>query len=228
MNNRDKGPGFRVEASTDEEVDVYVYDAIGAWYGVDPAAFVKEISGHNGKTMHLRINSPGGDVFDARAMVTAIQQRKGKTVSHIDGLAASAASYLAIAADEVEMSDGAFFMVHNAWTLAMGNRHELREVADLLDKVDASLVKDYRAKTGADEDQVRAWMDAETWFSAEEASTAGFIDRIAEKVKADARVDWDLSAYDKTPAALLAQKPEAPKFDRAKAERRLRLIELSA
>ena len=217
---------LRIE-SKDDEATIYVYDAIGGWYGgVDAQQFVKDLGSLKAKTIHLRINSPGGDVFDARAMVTAVREHSAKVVAHIDGVAASAASYLALAADEVRMSDGAFFMIHNAWGVSVGNKADMREMADLLDKVDASIVAEYQRKTGKTADEIAAWMDAETWFTAAEAKAAGFVDEVVsdgQKAKASA---FNLAAYAKAPKALTEPPaPAAPLFDRAAAERRFRLLE---
>jgi len=157
-----------------------LYDAIGCC-GLNAEDFAKELKALKAKTINLRINSPGGDVFAARAMVAAIRdvRASGRSViAHIDGLAASAATYVAIAADEVRAEPGSFFMIHNAWGLAIGNADELRETAALLDKVDDTIVADYAKKTGKTDDQIRSWMAAETWFTAEEAQAEGFIDSV--------------------------------------------------
>src|SRR5690606_23555112 len=103
---------------------VWLYDVIGAdaWGGISASQFVQDVARIQAPVIHLRINSPGGDVFDARAMVTALREHPARIVAHIDGLAASAASYIALAADDVQMSDGAFLMIHNAWGIVLGNR----------------------------------------------------------------------------------------------------------
>src|SRR5690606_18616282 len=131
---------------------IWLYDVIGAdaWGGVDAARFAQDVAAISAPVIHLRINSPGGDVFDARAMVTALREHPARIVAHIDGLAASAASYVALAADEVEISDGAFLMIHNAWGVVLGNRHDLLEMALTLEKVDASIAADYQRKSGQD------------------------------------------------------------------------------
>lgn len=157
-------------------------------------------------------------------MATAIAAHKGRVTAYIDGLAASAATYVALAAAEVVMAPGSFFMIHNAWTLAMGNADELDETAALLRKVDDSIVDDYRRKTGADVEQVRDWMKAETWFNADEALANGFVDRLAGQ-QASAGNHWNLAAYNNTPAALLNRQSDSPGYDRARAERRLALLE---
>lgn len=213
------GPhNFRAEVA-DDEASVYLYDPIGDWYGLSATDFVQEINGMDVSTIHLRINSPGGDVFDARAMQVGLKQHKAKVIAHIDGVAASAATYIAMAADEVEMAEGAFFMIHNAWTLMYGNAIEMREQADLLDKIDGSIVTDYRKKTGQSDEQIKEWMAAETWFTADEALEHGFVDRIYEGKDVD---NFDLSAYSNAP------KKPAPVFDRAELERRLTLVDIGA
>lgn len=229
--NAGKGAGFRVEQK-DNEATVYVYDVIGGWYGgVDAELFARTLAGITASTIHLRINSPGGDVFDARAMVTALRNHHATVIAYVDGLAASAASYLMLAGSSVQMAEGSFVMIHNAWGLVMGNKHDLRETADLLDKIDASIVADYSRKAGGDT-QWAALMDAETWFDASEAKAIGLVDVVTgtDDKPADANAKaWNLSAFDKAPAALLAT-PTAnePVFDRARAERRLMLLERTA
>lgn len=196
-----QGRGARIEAKADgDEATLYLYDAIDSWFGIDAQAFVKEINGIKAKTIHLRINSPGGAVFDAQAIYTALSQHPAKVISHIDGLAASSASFIALAGDEIEISEGAFYMIHRCWGLAVGNSDDMLAYAELLEKVDTSVVSIYQRKSGATEEQVKDWMKAETWFTAQEAINAGFVDRIYEGKKADNR--FDLSAFDNTPEPL--------------------------
>lgn len=237
---RDNAAGERkplnlVRAEGTEEATLYIYDVIDAWWGVSALQIAPVIAALDpNTTLHVRVNSPGGDVFEGRAIRTAIKQFKGKTIGHVDGLAASAATTIVDACDEVEISEGGMYMIHNGWTYAMGNKHEMRKNADLLDKVDAAIVADYARRTGADSKQLIDWMDAETWFSAEEAVAHGFANRLAtlpEKAAAENR-SWNLTAYDKTPKALLEPSPPAanePDYAamRAHAERRLRISQLA-
>ncbi|EEG10293.1 head maturation protease, ClpP-related [Pseudogulbenkiania ferrooxidans] len=218
------GSGYRVANSAGEEATVYLYDAIGGWWGITAADFVKDLAAITAPTIRLHINSPGGDVFDARAMATAIRNHPSKVVAQIDGLAASAATYVALSADEVEIADGGFFMIHRAWTLAMGNAGELRDTANLLDKIDASISADYQRKTGESAEQIDAWMGAETWFTAQEALDHGFVDRIG--ASANVENHWNLSAYAKAPKALTERQPVSESvFDHAAMERRLGMLE---
>lgn len=193
----------------DKSATIFIYDVIDAWYGISAEQIGKTIMGLDpDTTLHLRINSPGGDVFEGRAIRTHIAQFAGKTVAHIDGLAASAATTVADGADEVEIVEGGFFMIHNGWTLAMGDKNEFRKNADLLDKVDVAIAADYSRRTGVGTEQLAAWMNAETWFSADEAVKNGFATRTAAEpskgsVSQNSRKRWNLAAYDKAPQALL-------------------------
>ena len=200
-NARAEGPAaIRMDASA-TEVHVYINDVIDSYWGASAAGLITALAGQQDKTVHMHINSPGGDVFEARAMAAAVVAHPGKVVAHIDGICASAATYLALAASEVRMTDGGLFMVHNSWTLAYGNKAELRSTADLLDKIDGTIIADYARKTGASNEQVVAWMDATSWFTAQEALDAKFIDAIDPNTKQDGgkQAQWNLSAYPNAP-----------------------------
>jgi ATP-dependent Clp protease protease subunit len=227
--NARPGPAAFRAAVKDDEATIYVYDAIGGWWGgVDAQEFVKELAGIKAGTIHLRINSPGGDVFDARAMQTALRQHKAKVIAHIDGLAASAATFLAMGADEIEMAEGGFWMIHNAWGFTIGNVNDHLEAAAMLEKVDGTIRADYSRKTGKPDDEVRALMDAETWMTAAEAKEAGFVDRV---YAAEAPEDkFNLAAYDNAPDPLVGKETDEDKWQalaarlRAATDRRMQLV----
>ena len=209
-NARAEGPApIRMDA-TASDAHIYVNDVIDSYWGASAAALINSLVEATGKTVHLHINSPGGDVFEARAMAAAVVAFQGDVITHIDGVCASAATYLALAGNEVRMTDGGLFMVHNSWTLAYGNKTELRSTADLLDKIDSTIISDYMRKTGASQDQVAAWMDATTWFTAQEALAAKFIDVIdANSKHADStQARWNLSAYPNAPEQPPTPAPE--------------------
>lgn len=216
---------IRAEVKGDEAT-VYLHGVIGGYWGeIDATEFAKTLSDINAATIHLRINSPGGDVMDARAMMTAIRQHPANVIAHVDGMAASAATGICTACNEVEISNGAFYMIHNAWTVAVGNKADMRTSADILDKIDAGLVGDYTARTGKSAEQVTAWMDAETWFTAAEAVDNGFADRVVDVGGKDAaRNQWDLSAYANAPKAEPANAAPDPSAHFAAMDRRLRLL----
>lgn len=192
------------------EPTLFIYDIISADWGVSATSVIAALAEiGDAKTLHVRINSPGGDVFEARAIIEAIKRFEGKTIAHIDSLAASAATSIALAADEIEMSDGAFFMIHNASGMAWGDKKALRERADLLEKVEGVIVAEYVAVTGKDAEQIAQWMDAETWFTAAEAIESGFVDRLSQ-TSAKVKNTWNLAAFSKAPQALLNQEADAP------------------
>lgn len=217
---------MKVQLHDTNEATVYVYDVIDDWWGIDAESFVREVNDLNVQTLNVRINSPGGDVFTARAMQTALQQHTADVVVHIDGLAASAATFLAMAANEVRISSGAFFMIHKGWSFFMGNADDLRTQATLLDAIDAGIAADYVNRSGLNEEQVLAMMSEETWMSAQQAVDHGFADQIAHVITDDTIEDrtFDLSAYEHPPEAYLTPETPNPSALRAHLERRLALI----
>jgi ATP-dependent Clp protease protease subunit len=218
---------FRIENAGGDEATVYIYDVIGDWFGgVNAKEFAKDLDALKAKTIHVRINSPGGDVFDGRAIASALQRHSAKVVAHIDGMAASSASWIALAADEVLIAPGAFFMIHNSWTMTVGDKRDMTEASRLLEQIDATFVSDYVARTKNSEQQIREWMDAETWFEAADAVKHGFAHAIEESAKKSSNA-WDLAAYKNPPKALTAEPAADPElqFDRAALERRLALLE---
>lgn len=210
IDNRKKG-FFKSEAvassGNSDEVTIYLYDMIvsddatAEWYGgVSPQAFVKALANVTAKTIHLRINSPGGDVFAARSIEQALREHPSNVIAHIDGVAASAASFLAMAANEIVMNEGAFIMIHKASTLAYGNSDSLLETANLLNKIDESLINTYAKRSGKGIEAISQWMSDETWFSAEDAIAEGFADRIHDG-STPVKNEWDMSAYKNSPIA---------------------------
>jgi len=237
-NRKVPGREFTVRAMEDDEAEILMYDAIvdsaleaEYWGGVAPEPFVAQLREITAGTIHLRINSPGGSVFGARAIETALREHKARVVVHIDGLAASAATFIAMAGDEVVMSKGSMFMIHNAWTFAYGNAAELKNTAALLDKIDGTLVATYADRTGQKPEQVANWMAAETWFTADEAVKYGFADKLAEaETKTGAKASaWSLKAYLNAPAPP-APEPEpalpaaATEEHRERQQQRMRLL----
>jgi ATP-dependent protease ClpP protease subunit len=216
-------PQSRIVFSEGKPPEIYIYDTIVAdeetaqwWGGVSAEALVPAIRAIKADTVHLRINSPGGDVFAAQAICQAIRDTGAKVIAHIDGYAASAATVIATAADEVEIAPGAFYMIHNAWTWAMGNANDLTATAALLGKIDSTLAAQYSAKSGMAAADVRAAMDAETWYTADEAVAAGLVDRVAAGQKAQAT--WNMSAYARAPKV----EPPKDETDAASDEHRAR------
>jgi ATP-dependent Clp protease protease subunit len=217
-------PSIRADASGDV-AHVYVYDVIDGYWGASATALVEALNAVRGKPVSLHINSPGGDVFEARAMVAALRAHDQPITAYVDGLAASSASWLALAASAVHIQDGGMFMVHNSWSWTWGNKHELRTTADLLDKIDGTIAQDYTRKTGADNATVVAWMDNETWFTAQEALEAKLVDHIiTQPTQADGAGSnrWNLAAYSNAPKPPKPPEP-SPQDVAAQAERQQRL-----
>ena len=206
------------QAKGSDEATIYLYDMVVAtsveseyWGGVSAQDLVPQIRALKAKTIHVHINSPGGDVFAAQAIGTTLKQTGARTIAHIDGYAASAATDISCACDEVEIAPGAMYMIHNAWTFAFGNRHDLADTMALLEKVDANLADKYKSFTKGDREQIVQWMDAETWFTADEAIAAGFATRLAEEKAIES--SWNLSAYGKAPKAIYAPPKAEEKTD---------------
>jgi ATP-dependent Clp endopeptidase proteolytic subunit ClpP len=169
--------------------EVLIYDEIGA-YGVTAKGFLAELGAlPDDGAIDLRLNSPGGSVFDAVAIYNALKRHVGEITVWIDGIAASAASYIAMAGDTIVMPENAFLMIHDPSGLVMGTAEDMRATAEALDKVKGSLIQGYAGKSGKADDEVATLMAAETWLDAKDALDFGFIDRIAEPVKLAASFD---------------------------------------
>ncbi len=198
-----------VRNAATSEADVMLYDEIGFW-GIEAKSFVSDLMALDVVTINLHVNSPGGNVFDGLAIANALRAHSARVVTHIDGLAASIASIIALAGDEVRIADNAFLMIHDPFTVVVGNATEMRDTADLLDKIGGSLVNEYVKKTGLGVDAIKQYMADETWFTAEDAVDLGFADTIIGA--SDAQAAFDLSIYAHAPAALVASAtPATPK-----------------
>lgn len=161
--------------------ELYIYDVIGEGFwesGVTDKSVRDELKAMKaGDPLSVRINSPGGSVSHAVAIKTMIEQWKGPVSIQIDGLAASAASFIAMArnASEVTVADGSLFMIHNPWTGVIGDAKTIRKEADVLDKLGGDLAKAYADRTGIDAAQLAQMMDDETWLTADEAVAMKFV-----------------------------------------------------
>lgn len=202
----------RTGAHRAEGNTIWIYDFIvgsesdAEWFGgVSAEAVAKMLAGMSGP-VDMRIDSPGGDVFGGRSMAQAIREYPDQVTVHIDGLAASIASIIAIAGDRIIMAPGAMMMIHKAWMIAIGNSDELMTSAGLLEKIDGTLAQTYATKAGGEAEDWLASMTDESWYTAEEAVAAGLADEIAkDKKAASAQAQWDLSAFDKAPAPTRAR-----------------------
>lgn len=199
---------IKAAASGDDHVEIDIYGDIGAsWWGdsVTAAQFVKDLREVTAANITVRINSYGGSVVDGIAIYNAIKRHSAKVTVSIDGLAASIASLIAMAGDEVEIADNAMIMVHAPWGGAYGNATELRAYADLLDTWAQAMSGSYAAKTGKTKDEILALLtDGEDhWYSAQDALDFGLVDRIVDAVPVTARFDG-LNRFVSLPAAAAA------------------------
>ena len=224
LNNRSLfKPRARVKGSEKiqdkaDEATVYIYDEI-SWYGIQAETFIKDFNNLTEKTIHLRFNSPGGSVFDGTAMFNTIKNHKSRTIAHIDGLAASISSIVALAADEVRMSENAFMMIHDPWSMVVGSADDMRDEADLLDKVGGTIATTYINKTGKTDEEIKNLMAAETWMTADEALEMGFIDAIDKEERKEKATLFDLSVYANVPDQLIEGKTAPTAKDMEKALR---------
>ncbi len=179
---------FRISNKGEKKAEIIIYSAIGQDYWGDGTylsakAFSEELKklDPDVNEITVRINSPGGDVFDGVTIYNRLKQHKAKIVVYIDGLAASIASVIALAGDEIHMGEGALYMVHLPWTWAMGNRMELDNTVSRLMDVEEQMISIYSKKSGLDRAEVKSLLEAETWMGAEEAIEKGFVDSKVEE-----------------------------------------------
>lgn len=172
----------RVLAAAEGVRELYLYDAIGGWWsGITADWLRRELDGMKGSTTRLNIfvNSPGGDVFEAKAILSVLQRFKAEKVLYVDGLIASAATFIAMGADRIVTAPHATWMIHEAWGGAWGNAAAMREYADLLEMVSGDIAGIYATRTKQPVAKLKELMAAETWMTADEAKDLGFTDSVA-------------------------------------------------
>lgn len=188
---------FRMAA--DEETrtaQVYLYDAISGWFGVTAKDFARDWNALDVDHIDLFINSPGGDVFDALAILNVIRRTEARVVAHVDGIAASAASFIAMGADELVMGRNSELMIHDASGPCWGPAEDMQKMADDLTRISDNIASIYAEKAGGEPASWREAMLAETWYSADEAVTAGLADRVdGDRDKSDVKNALDLSIF---------------------------------
>lgn len=199
---------FRIENKAAGPSEVFIYDEVGG-FGVSASDFLAEMRDLKGE-IALHLNSPGGDVFDGLTIYQALKARSEPTTVHVDGLAASIASVIAMGADKVVMAPKATMMIHDGWSAAVGNAADMRKLADLLDRTSANIASVYADKAGQTTEFWRERMQAETWYSADEALEAGLVDEIEGKAR---KADFDTTMFahagrGKAPAPVI--EPAAP------------------
>lgn len=175
-----------------DAVEILLYGQIGSdWFGDDGITakeFRAEVKKARGKAINLRVNSPGGSVFEGAAMKAALDEHPEEVIVDVDGLAASAASFLIMGADTIRVASNAMLMIHDPHTVALGGAEELRRVAETLDKVKGQILDAYEGRAGAatGRDQLAEWMAQEKWLTGEEAVAAGLADETTTPVSVTA------------------------------------------
>ena len=184
--------------------EVFIYDEIGIW-GISAEELVRELRELTDPLIRVRINSPGGSIFEGIAIYNALVRHPATIEVHIDGLAASIASVIALASDNITIASYAFVMIHEPMGFAFGTAEEMHKRAETLERLEKTLVDIYTAKTNMTAEEAREQMAAETWFDATEAIATGFANNIAEEDETDETDDedrFDLSMYENTPTSL--------------------------
>ena len=192
---------FDVRNETNEQPEVFIYDEIGRGFfggGVAPDDLIKAIKGmklKTNETLNVRINSPGGDVFDGNTIYNYLRSIKQQVTVTIDGLAASAASIIAMAGDTIRMPENSFLMIHNPWMFAAGDSRVMRKAADDLDEIREGAIKTYLSHSNVERDELVQMLDDETWLGADKAIELGFADELIEPVRAAALAKFHLQDY---------------------------------
>jgi len=201
-------PSYRMRLSGAQTGEIYLYDEIGAsmWGGgISAKQFAEDLSALGRiDTLNIRMNSPGGDVFDGLAIYNTLKRHPANVVVDIDGMALSIASVIAMAGDTINMAGNAMMMIHDPWTIAAGTAEDFRKQADLMDQVKTNLAETYASRTETDEDQIMDMMTEETWMTAQDAVKYGFADSVTEEIAMAAK--FDLSRF-KNPPKNLARGP---------------------
>lgn len=209
--------------------EIWIYDDIGPdWLGlVSAKSIISELGkAKKAEPVTVRVNSPGGDVVEAQAIYNALRRHSGdggKVTVEVDALAASAASFIAMAGDEVRMAENAMMMIHKAWSLTVGNADDMRASAEVLDKFDGILASTYAARAKLDTEEVMDLLASETWLTAAEAVEKGFADSIGQSLNVAAKVKE--GRFAKTPERFLVDElpREHARSERIKLAKQLRM-----
>lgn len=203
---------FRMKASGEKSADIYIYEEIGYW-GVTARQFASSLKALGDiDHINLRIHSPGGDVFEGIAIYNLLNTHPASKTVYIDGLAASMASVIAMVGNPVIMPENAMMMIHKPWGITGGDANDMRDYADLLDKVEGVLIPSYAKKTGKTPEELAVMLGEETWLTAQECIEHGFADQLLPSMQAMARINSKrIEEFDSMPASLknMILKPKA-------------------
>lgn len=202
-----------------KKADIYIYEDIGeGWFGgLSAKRFADDLNKLGAvDEIIVHMNSAGGNVFDGVAIYNTLKKHRARVVMEIDGLAASIASIIAMAGDEIRMASNGFMMIHDPWIMTSGSADELREQADIMDKIKETLVDTYCARSKCDREKMAALMKDETWMSAQEAMDLGLVDSLTDPMQIAACAgERELSRFKRAPDALkqAAASVKAPRRD---------------
>lgn len=201
------GAGFNIRAKGNKAAEILIYEDVGeGWFGgVSAKTFANELRALGDvNTIDVRINSYGGDVFEGLAMYNQLVRHKAVIHTHVDGIAASIASVIAMAGNTIHIAESGWMMIHKAWAMQVGNDEAMEEMRDRLRATNQTLVGIYAARTGRTEAEVLAWMSEEKWFDASSAVEAKFADSVAENLRMAARAVPAQFAFRHAPPAIQA------------------------
>lgn len=191
---------YSIKNANQDRAEVFIFDEIG-FFGVTAQSFIEEFKEIDAKEIDLRINSPGGAVFEGMAIFNAIKRHPANVTVHVDGIAASIAAVIAMAGDTINMAKNSHLMIHKAFTFSIGNADELRKDADVLDRIDTTIAEIFAERMDDHIDVAMDLMEGETWFLASEALELGLIDTIEGEEEAENK--FDLSLFNHVPSELI-------------------------
>lgn len=206
-------PTFAVAAAAgDTPVEILLYDEIGYW-GVTDKDFALALAQAGDGPIKVRVNSPGGDVFHGYAIYNMLMARTAPVHVVIDGLAASAASFIAMAGTTISMAETSMLMIHNAWGIVVGDRNDMLETAAVMEKIDGQLAAIYATKCSKPASDISAMMDSETWFTSNEAKTAGLCDDVLARPEQTAANATRVKIENRVRTIANAAKASLPAYD---------------
>lgn len=225
--------GVRIQNVKNRSAELLIFEEIDSIWGIGAKEIIEQLNKLDVDEILVRINSPGGDVFDGFAIYNSLVKHKAKIIVDIEGLAASIASVIAMAGDEIRIAENAMIMIHDPWSGQFGTAEDFRKTADLLDQVGVNIAKIYAEKTGQEFDEVVQMMKDETWFTSDLASELGFVTEVTTRLQIAAKYEPDrLKRFENTPQDYFDLKVDEPKeeppvvVDRSAFENRLRLLYL--
>ena len=227
---------IRNQADDEGSAEVLLYGDIGEGFfteGIGAKQFAEDLKALGPiKNLDIRVNSPGGSVFEGLALFNTLERHPAKKTVTVDGLAASIASLVCMCGDVIRMPQNALMMVHDPFALVMGNAKDMEKMAETLVKIKGCLISAYTKKSGLSDKEVSDLMSDETWMTANEAVEWGFADEVAEPMRMAASMNFDLSAYKKAPKNLFSKKgkndmDEHEKFEKRNESEKTRTREIS-